>query len=155
MLLPPWTTGKKHQHSFGRSNQEREEQFPILADPSIAPIKTAHHNSSPFLTSIGGNLGLCALGTLLADLCAAGSVGRGRLCFLGLLLGVLLSLLLFALLDVGLAGGSAGLGALRAALLDHVQGGSNDATLLLECAAGTLLGDFLIMVKKALVNFEL
>ena len=37
-----------------------------------------------------------------------------------------------------------GFGTLGAALLDDVEGGTNNGTLVLDCAAGALLGDFLL-----------
>lgn len=101
--------------------------------------------SSPALTSPCLDLWCGTLCTLLAlDLLGlASSGGRGALCLLGLLLGLGGSLGLLALLDGGGAGGGAGLGALGAALLDYVEGGTDDGTLVLDCAAGSLLGNFL------------
>ena len=46
-------------------------------------------------------------------------------------------------LDGGGAGSVAGLGALGAALLDDVEGSTDDSTLVLDGAAGALLGDLL------------
>jgi hypothetical protein len=43
-----------------------------------------------------------------------------------------------------LTGSGAGFGTLGAALLDDVEGGTNDGTLMLDCAAGALLGNFLL-----------
>lgn len=51
--------------------------------------------------------------------------------------------LLLALLDGGLAGSRAGLGALCAALLDHVEGSTNDGTLGLDLATTAGLGGLL------------
>ena len=68
---------------------------------------------------------------------------RCRLRLLHLLLALRRRLLLLALLDRGLARCRAGFRSLRAALLDHVEGGADDAALLLDGAAGALLGDFL------------
>jgi len=42
-----------------------------------------------------------------------------------------------------LSGGGAGFGTLAATLLDDVEGGTDDATLLLDGAAGALFGYFL------------
>jgi hypothetical protein len=96
------------------------------------------------------DLGGSALGALLrlelVDL-ATGTSG-GRLGLLGLLLRLGRGLLLLALLDGGGAGGGAGLGALGAALLDHVEGGTDDGTLVLDCAAGTLLGNLLFVAYR-------
>lgn len=75
------------------------------------------------------------------DVCASG-LGR-RLGLLQLLLALGVALLLLARRDGGLARGGTGLGALGAALFDDVEGGADDATLLLDCAAGALLGYFL------------
>jgi hypothetical protein len=66
-----------------------------------------------------------------------------RLRLLGLLHTLRCGLLLLALLDSLGAGGSAGLGALGTALLDHVEGGSDDGTLGLDLAAAAGLGGFL------------
>lgn len=95
------------------------------------------------LTSVCSDLALRALGTLLADLCAAGCTGGGRLGLLHLLLAALLGLLLLALGNGCLAGCLACLGSLCAAFLDHIERGTNDTTLLLKSAASALLGDFL------------
>lgn len=102
-------------------------------------------NTALALTGLGLDLGGGTLGTLLAlDLLglAAGSASGG-LGLLELPLGLGGGLLLLALLDGGLAGGGASLGALGAALLDHVEGGTDDGTLVLDGAAGALLGDLL------------
>jgi hypothetical protein len=66
------------------------------------------------------------------------------LSLLGLLGGLCGGLLLLAFLDGGAAGSGTGLGTLGAALLDYVERGTDDGTLVLDCAAGTLLGDFLL-----------
>jgi hypothetical protein len=68
----------------------------------------------------------------------------GGLGLLGLLLGLLRGLLLLALLDSLLAGSGAGFGTLGTTLLDYVEGGSDDGALVLDGAAGALLGDFLL-----------
>lgn len=104
----------------------------------------AHQSTNSCLTSPCLHLWRSTLGTLLADLCGLASSGGGVLSLLGLLLRVRLSLLLLALLDGGAAGSSTGLRSLGAALLDHVERGTDDGTLVLDCAAGTLLGDFLL-----------
>lgn len=67
----------------------------------------------------------------------------GSLGLLGLLNALGGSALLLALLDGGLAGSRAGLGALRAALLDDVEGSTNDGTLGLDLAAAAGLGGLL------------
>jgi hypothetical protein len=98
------------------------------------------------------DLGCSTLGALLAlDLrCLASSGGGGALGLLGLLLRLGGGLLLLAFGGGGLAGGGAGLGTLSAALLDDVEGGTDDSTLVLDCAAGTLLGDFLLSERLVL-----
>lgn len=78
----------------------------------------------------------------MADGLALGGDGS-VLGLLGLLDGSGGGLLLLALLDGGLAGGGTGLGALSAALLDQLEGGTNDGTLSLDGTASALLGDFL------------
>jgi len=94
--------------------------------------------------------GLClhldrrALGTLLADLLGlAPSSVRGGLGLLSLLLRLGGGLLLLGFLDGGSSGGVAGLGTLRAALLDHIERGTNDGALVLDGATSSLLGNFL------------
>lgn len=98
-----------------------------------------------FLTARCLDLLLGALCTLLAlDALglAAGSTSGG-LGLLSLLLGLGCGLLLLGVLDGGLSCGGADFGALRALLLDHVEGGTDDGTLVLDGTAGALLGDFL------------
>ena len=103
------------------------------------------HAVSIRLTSPCLHLWCGTLGTLLADLGGVASRGRsGALGLLSLLLRLGGGLLLLALLDGGAAGSGTGLGTLAAALLDDVEGGTDDGTLVLDCAAGTLLGDFLL-----------
>jgi hypothetical protein len=111
------------------------------------------HTSFPFPTSTqvsclagpGLDLGGGALGALLGlDLSSlATGTGSGALGLLSLLSRLGSSLLLLALLDGGGAGSVAGLGALGAALLDDVEGSTDDSTLVLDGAAGALLGDLL------------
>ena len=48
-------------------------------------------------------------------------------------------------LDGFLAGGGSGFWTLRSALFDHLEGGADDASLLLDGAAGTFFGDFLLL----------
>lgn len=96
-----------------------------------------------------GDLGGSPLSTLLADLSSCGRAlsGSGALGLLGLLGGGAGGLLLLALLDGGGASGVAGLGALGALLLDHIEGSTDDATLGLDGAAGSLLGNLLYLVS--------
>lgn len=103
------------------------------------------HAVSIRLTSPCLHLWCGTLGTLLADLGGVASRGcSGALGLLSLLLRLGGGLLLLALLDGGAAGSGTGLGTLAAALLDYVEGSTDDGTLVLDCAAGTLLGDFLL-----------
>lgn len=97
------------------------------------------------LASSGGGLLLGALGTLLAhvSLRLALGGGGGVLGLLSLLGGLGSSLLLLVGLDGLGAGGRSGLGAHGAALLDDLEGGTNDGTLGLDGAARALLGNFL------------
>ena len=82
----------------------------------------------------------------------ASRLTRRVLCLLGLLLALAVGFLLLGVLDRGLAGGGAGFGALGAALLDHVEGGSDDGTLVLDGAAGAFFGDFLLSGKGERVS---
>lgn len=81
------------------------------------------------------------LGTLLGGDTALG-VG-GVLGLLSLLSGLRLLLLGLGVLDGSEAGGGAGLGAHGAALLDHIEGSTDDGTLSLDGTAGALLGNLL------------
>lgn len=94
------------------------------------------------LTAVDGRLGLRTLSTLLADDTALGGVGSS-LGLLRLLSGGGSSLLLLGLLNGLSASSRAGLGAHGAALLDHIEGSTNDGTLGLDGAASTLLGNLL------------
>lgn len=110
--------------------------------PTIIPKLSIYH--SPCLAGGLGDLGGGTLGTLLADLGALALGGRGgELGLVGLLGGSGSSLLLLALLDGLGAGGGTSLGALRALLLDHIEGSTDDGTLGLDGAAGSLLGNLL------------
>ena len=129
--------GKTHKNHGLPSSQVFS--FPPLATPPNQQPRL------PRLAGAGSGLGRRALGALLADAphgLALGGNGSvlGLLGLLGSLGG---GLLLLALLDGLETGGGAGLGALRALLLDHVEGSTNDATLGLDGAASALLGDLL------------
>jgi hypothetical protein len=92
---------------------------------------------------------------LLADFLNLTPSGTGgRLCLLGLLLGLGSGLLLLALFDSGSAGGVASFRTLGAALLDHIEGGTNNGALVLDGAARTLLGNFLFAGRLALLIIE-
>lgn len=96
------------------------------------------------LTRLGSDLGGRALSTLLAlDALSGLGTGGSGLGLLSTLAALVGGLLLLGVLDSLLAGGGTGLGALGAALLDHVEGGTNDGTLALHDTAGALLGNFL------------
>lgn len=92
-----------------------------------------------------GDLGLRTLGTHLADVADGLALGRngGVLGLLSLLSSLGGLLLLLVLLDGLRAGGGTGLGAHVTALLDHIEGSTNDGTLGLDVTASALLGDLL------------
>lgn len=129
------------------SSPTHSPQVPSYRNRQSTRKKTPKHPLFPTtsnLAGLGGNLGGRALGTLLALDALGGTLG-GALGLLGLLLALGGALLLLGLLDGLLAGGLTGLGALGAALLDHVEGGTDDGTLVLHNTAGTLLGNFLFV----------
>lgn len=109
--------------------------------PSPAQPQTHRPND---LAGVGGHLGLSSLGALLArdPRSSLGSV-RGGLGLVGLLCRLGSGLLLLAGRDGGLAGSLTRLGALCAALFDHIERGADNGTLALDGTAGALLGDFL------------
>lgn len=118
--------------------------------PSMKCLPSAPPNPKPdryifSLTRLGSDLGGGTLGALLAlDALSSTLASRGGgLSLVGLLLALGSSLLLLGVLDGLLAGSGTGLGALRTALLDHVEGGTDDAALVLDGTAGTLLSNFL------------
>lgn len=100
--------------------------------------------SGPRLHLGRGTLLLLLAGDATTGLALCGVGGGFGL--LGLLLGLGGCLLVLALLDGLLAGGGTGLGPHGAALLDHVERGTDDGALVLDRAAGALLGDFLFSV---------
>lgn len=105
--------------------------------------------SGPILTARGLNLGGGTLGTLLADLSAlALGGGSGELGLLGLLGGSGGLLLVLAVLDGSSAGSGASLGADVALLLDHIEGGTDNASLGLDGSAGSLLGNLLFACQS-------
>lgn len=87
-----------------------------------------------------------ALGLLLrcdsTSSLATSSAGSG-LCLLCLLLRFGGGFLFLCVLKSGLTVGSTGFWSLGAARLDHIKGSTDNSTLVLDCAAGSLLGDFL------------
>jgi hypothetical protein len=130
---------------------EETSQNPVCSfltpQPNAKPLKSR-------LTRFGGDLGGRALSTLLA-LDALTSGLSGVLGLVGLLSLLGSSLLLLGILDGLLAGSGTGLGALVAALLDHIEGSTNDGTLGLDGTAGTLLSDFLFAFEKSPVSNSL
>ena len=97
-----------------------------------------------------------ALSTLLALDALTSTLGGvgGVLGLVSLLLALGSGLLLLALLDGLLAGGGTGLRAHGTALLDHIEGGTDDGTLVLYDTAGTLLGNFLFGELGQLESFH-
>ena len=140
--------------------QGRNGPKPVLTDSTPAPVPASSVISQPSknkisisiqlllnLAGLGGDLGGGALSTLLALDALGTTLGGSSLGLLGLLAALGGSLLLLGVLDGLLAGGLTGLGALGAALLDHVEGGTDDGTLVLHNTAGTLLSDLLFVHK--------
>ena len=129
--------GKTHKN-HGLPSSQVFSFPPPSTPPNQQPLR-------PRLAGTGGRLGGRALGALLADTPHSLALGGrgGVLGLLGLLGSLGGGLLLLALLDGLKAGGRADLGALRALLLNHVEGGTNDGTLGLDGAASALLGDLL------------
>jgi len=105
-------------------------------------LYTTHPTLSLFLT--GPSLDLCrsTLRTLLRYLTATSS-SRSGFCLFGLLLALSLSFLGLSVLDCLLASGLTGLGTHGTLLLNHIEGDTDDGALGLDCAASTLLGNFL------------
>lgn len=96
-----------------------------------------------FLTGPGLDLRGGALGTLLGNLSLTTGTAGSSLSLLSLLGGSGLGLLSLSGSNGLSAGSSAGLRTERAALLDHIEGSTNDGTLGLDGAASALLGDLL------------
>ena len=131
------------------TDKDVEKTINIRHFHSIATSPTAS------LTALRSNLHWRTLRSLLAlnpahvTLCRIG----GGLCLLGLLNALRSSLLLFAGGDGGLARGLTGFGTLRAALLDYIERGANDGSLVLDCAARALLGNFLYARIPLVIDF--
>lgn len=125
---------------------EESKGTPSHTEKSAEPESCIHvfhlRLNASHLAGASLDLGGSALGTLLRLDLATGT-GGGVLGLVGLLRRLGGGLLVLALLDGGGAGGRAGLGALGAALLDHVERGTDDGTLVLDGAAGALLGNLL------------
>lgn len=122
---------------LSHANRQDVEKTVNPALPRTSPVLP--------LTALRSDLDRCAFSPLLALNPAALALGRAR-CGLGLL-GLLNALrsrpLLLAGHDGCLTRCFASFGALRSALLDYVEGGADDGALVLDCAAGALLGYFL------------
>ena len=138
-----------HRNKVKAQGQFSQTVLQVRKFHHIATLSTVpeHLQFQPFISNnlagLGGDLGGRALSTLLALDALGTTLSSGGLGLLGLLGGGGSSLLLLGLLDGLLAGGLTGLGALGAALLDHVEGSTNDGTLVLDNTAGALLGDLL------------
>lgn len=106
-------------------------------------------NTTLPLTTLRRNLHRCTLRSLLALYPRSLTFSRVRstLRLLGLLCALRGSLLLFAGYDSGFASCLAGFRALGAAFFDYIEGGADDSALVLDCAAGALLGYFLFEGK--------
>ena len=72
---------------------------------------------------------------------------RRALCLLGLLLALRCRLLLLAFFDCCLTSRGTSFGTLGSPFFDDVERSADDGSLVLYCAAGTLLGDFLFEVE--------
>ena len=97
------------------------------------------------------NLLLGTLRTLLAHNSSGLSLRccSGRLCLLGLLRALCSVTLVLSFLDGGETGGGSGFWSLSSALLDDIEGGSNDGSLGFDGTAGSLLGYFLLEGESA------
>lgn len=124
--------------------------MPSKTEPQIKAAIDISTTQNSTLTGGGLDLDGGTLGTLLGldarslALCGTGGV----LCLLGLLCRLGGRLLLLSGSDGGSAGGGAGLGALSATLLDHIEGGTDDGTLVLDGLARALLGNLLFVVES-------
>ena len=116
----------------------------IAHQPQLSSSHAPFHSMCP-LTTLRTDLLRRALRTHLALNPArlSTSLTLRALSLLGLLLALTLLLLVLALGDSFLAGCLASFGALRAAVFDEFERCADDASLLLYCSAGALLGDFL------------
>lgn len=107
------------------------------------------------LAGLGGDLGSRALGTLLGGNALSTTLGGSVLGLVGLLLGSGGGLLLLGVGDGLLASSLTGLGALGAALLDNVKGGTDDSTLVLHDTASALLGNLLYVRERSVFHFAI
>ncbi|KAB8336773.1 hypothetical protein FH972_021082 [Carpinus fangiana] len=125
----------RRRSSRSATQSHRQPSTPSRA---LAASVSLHKTTRTRLSARGLRLGLGALCLLLADdglLDVAARTAHGALGLGGLLLALGRGLLLLAGVDGSLAGGGARLGALRAALLEHVEIGADDAALRLDGAA--------------------
>lgn len=127
-------------HPRGKS---RKIASPILHPEKVEPPKQRQNAVHNCLTGLGLDLGGNTLRSLLRHLRLTAAGAGSGLGLLRLLLALRLGLLLLAGLDGLVAGSLAGLRAQRSALLDHIERSTNDGTLGLDGAAGTLLGNLL------------
>jgi hypothetical protein len=95
------------------------------------------------LTGGVGNGGLGTLGSLLGELGLTAGSGSGVLGLLGLLGGISSLLLLLSVTEGSSAGSGTDLGLLVALGADGLPGSTDDGTLVLDGAAGALLGNLL------------
>jgi len=99
------------------------------------------------LSALRSDLARCSLRLLLASNTASCLSTPGRSSSLSLLrlpLALGRALLLLALLDRCLAGRSTGFWTLGSSLFNHIKGGADDGSLVLDCATGAFFGDFLL-----------
>ena len=142
------SAGKKKEPRTDQTDYQTDSAYPFqlaTQDRKDIPFSFSHHRvtrpTTPHLAGVGSDLDVRTLSTLLGGDTALG-VG-GVLGLLSLLGGLRLLLLGLGLLDGGETGGRAGLGAHGAALLDHIEGSTDDGTLGLDGTAGALLGNLL------------
>ena len=111
-----------------------------------SPLPNLHVTHSSILTALRLHLRWCTLRTLftLNPLGLTTCRTSCRLCLLQLLLALGSSPLLLAFANSGLTCGKASLRTLRTALLDNVEGCTDDSTLVLHSTASALLGNFLL-----------
>lgn len=136
-----------HTHNH-RPVIRRRHRMPKFYTPFVLQRAPS---TSRRLAGSGSNLNLRTLGALLAHVSLGLALGGGG-SVLGLLglLGSLGSGLLLLVLSDGLgAGGRSGLGAHRPALLDDLEGSTNDGSLGLDGTASALLGNLLQRVSAA------
>ncbi len=115
--------------------------------PLPSPVTSSLRLSARSLHLPGLALCLLLACKTTTDLTGRGLGGGLRL--LSLLLALLRGLLLLGFLDGGLTGSLTGFGTLCSALLDHVESGTDDGALVLDCAASSFLCDFLHYFVKS------